>query len=682
MTSVLLVDGDSEFRGLLTAGLRAAHYEVVAVGTVAAAEAAALRAVIDLLIVAGELPDGTAAELIEKVRERNRTVPVILTVVALRDQQALDRLNGEMDVCEVLEKPLDVDDVIHRIGRLLDQPGTPAAAISSSTLTAEFAALRSEFTSKLPGKLRDLEVALALAKCDRECIPTARGLAHRLRGSAGSYGHADLGEAAGRVEDLLAEVQEDPTLVGPDLWGQIDTVLRDARTCLDRGPEVDQFGVEATAEPQKVILVVDDDADFLRFARTVGKKLMLDVVTAQSAGEAMRQARSRPLLGAVLDVHLENQTSFSLARQIRDTDANAEIPIAFASVDSRIETRVAAIEAGGTRFFEKPMSAENFAELAQQFVTLSEAAKGKVLIVDDDPDILEHYSIQLRTAGIKVETLGSADGITEKLDQIVPDVLLLDINLPGISGLDVCRALRMSERFEPIPILIITAQTDDHTRLSAFRAGACDVVTKPVIPEEFMARVGVQLERVRFQRDRADKDPLSGLLTRRALVTSFERAQAAAMRAGSPLSIVLLDIDRFKAINDTFGHPAGDQVIAGLGDLLRRRFRVEDIRGRWGGEEFLVVFPGQNGAFAERAARTLLDEFSKLCFECEDGREFSATFTAGVAALPEDGSSTADLVRRADERLYAGKEQGRNQVVGLPDWTARACATDTRKGLT
>jgi len=379
----------------------------------------------------------------------------------------------------------------------------------------------------------------------------------------------------------------------------------------------------------------------------------------------MQRARTAPLVGAVLDIYLYEDTSFSLAREIRGTTGNRDIPIAFASGDHRIETRVAAIEAGGTRFFEKPISEEIFASLAQQLAMLSDTTSQKVLIVDDDPDIVEHYAFHLRGAGYTVDALGSAVGITEKLEEISPDVLLLDINLPGISGLDVCRALRMSESFEALPVLIVTGQTDDQTRLLAFRAGASDVVAKPVIPEELLARVGVQLERVGLLRDRADKDALSGLLTRRALVEAFQRSLAVATRDEKPLSLVLLDIDKFKRVNDTFGHLVGDQVIAQLGDLLLRRFRLEDLRGHWGGEEFILVFPGQNAGFAERAAALLLGEFSELPFASEDGEPFTATFTAGVAAYPEDGTSIPTLVRRADQRLYEGKQMGRNQVVGV-----------------
>lgn len=249
----------------------------------------------------------------------------------------------------------------------------------------------------------------------------------------------------------------------------------------------------------------------------------------------------------------------------------------------------------------------------------------------------------------------------------------------GPSGLDVCRALRMSESYEALPIFIVTGQTDDHTRLSAFRAGASDVVAKPVLPEELRARLGVQLERVGLLRDRADKDSLSGLLTRRALVEAFQRALASATRDEKPLSLALLDIDKFKRVNDTYGHLSGDEVIAQLGDLLQRRFRLEDLRGRWGGEEFILVFPGQNVGFAERAAALLLGEFSQLSFASDDGQPFTATFTAGVAAYPEDGTSVPALVRRADERLYAGKQGGRNQVVAAAATASRPSEAGTKE---
>lgn len=664
MKTVLLLDDDKDFRSLVATVLRASQLDVVEAGTVADAEQTFERIAIDLVVVDGLLPDGRGTDFIEGLRAHNRTVRVIFVSAFLRDLRTFERLTKELDVSLVIYKPVDVDDLCNQIHRLVEKPKTAVPAAGLSDLKAELAALHAQFAEKLPARLDELEAAVARAEIDHGHIVDARGLAHRLRGSAGSYGHPALGEAVGYVEDLLAEAQSDPSAIRWSLWEEVRSALSDTRHCLERTPSrTEPDALAAAAGPQKALLVVDDDPDFLHFVRMAGRKLLLNVVTAQSADEALQRARSTPLVGAILDVYLYDQTSFSLAREIRDTAENGEIPIAFASADRGIETRVAAIAAGGTRFFEKPISEESFAALTQQLAMVSDAGKGKVLIVDDDPDVLEHYSIHLRGAGMVVHTLECADHITEKLEEVCPDVLLLDINLPRISGLDVCRALRMSERFELLPILIVTAQTDDHTRLSAFRAGASDVVAKPVIPEELLARVGVQLARERLQRDRADKDGLSGLLSRRALVEAFQRALAGATRDGTPLSVVLLDLDTFKKVNDTYGHLAGDEVIRRLGDLLRRRFRVQDIRGRWGGEEFLLVFPGEGAEFAEPAAKLLLAEFSGLRFSSDDGQTFDATFTAGVASYPEDGASLSALVRRADERLYLGKHRGRNQVV-------------------
>nr|MCH9730177.1 response regulator [Actinomycetes bacterium] len=653
--------------------------EVVEASTIAAATKTFTHIAVDLVVVDGLLPDGDGTAFIETLRAHNRKVRIIFISAFVRDLATVEHLTKKLDVSLVIYKPIDIGDFTDQILQLLGMPKAPAAPSAPPDLAAEIAALNAQYTAKLPEKLQEIETAVGRAKTDHDSIADARGLAHRLRGSAGSYGHPALSEAIACAEDLLAEAQANPSAIRRHLWEEIDTALRDSRLCLERGPDFDQ-GSPAAAATQKSLLVVDDDPEFLQFVRAVGRKLLLNVVTAQDESEAMQRARTSPLVGAVLDVHLFDGTSFSLAREIRSTAANGQIPIAFASADHRIETRVAAIEAGGTRFFEKPMSEESFAALAQQLAMLSDATSQKVLIVDDDPDVVEHYAFHLRGAGYSVETLGSAVGITEKLEQISPDVLLLDINLPGISGLDVCRALRMSETYEALPIFIVTGQTDDHTRLLAFRAGASDVVAKPVIPEELLARVGVQLERVGLLRDRADKDSLSGLLTRRALVEAFQRALAVATRDEKPLSLVLLDIDRFKRVNDTYGHLAGDQVIAHLGDLLRRRFRLEDLRGRWGGEEFILVFPGQDTAFAERAAALLLEEFSQLAFTSDDGERFTATFTAGVAAYPEDGTSISALVRRADQRLYAGKQRGRNQVVAMAASTSHSSDAGIQEG--
>jgi diguanylate cyclase (GGDEF)-like protein len=152
-------------------------------------------------------------------------------------------------------------------------------------------------------------------------------------------------------------------------------------------------------------------------------------------------------------------------------------------------------------------------------------------------------------------------------------------------------------------------------------------------------------------------------MLRRAFVEAVQRSLASCHRETKSLVLVLCDLDHFKRINDTYGHLVGDRVISAFGDLLRRKFRLEDLRGRWGGEEFVLAFTGQTIDFGHAVAERLLGEFSQMAFSLEDGSEFHATFTAGVAAFPGDGESLDLLVKCADQRLYRGKEEGRGRVI-------------------
>ncbi len=666
---VLLVDDDADLRALLKSALSARALEVVEAGSVREAETVLADRSPDLVIVDGLLPDGRGIELVEAIRRRDRHVRLVFVSAVFRDLTTFTRLTTELDVALVVYKPIDPPSFVSKVAELVAseaafQASPPVEPGGATDHHFELAKLHKEFFERLPGRLTELANAIRAAKLDPSGVDTARMLAHRLRGSAGSYGHPAVGETVGIVEDLLAEVNSDG--VGRRfLWEDLEQALGDARAAVASAPaQAARHGLAPSLI--KSLLVVDDDVNYLQMVRAIARKLDVSVVTAQSADEAIQRATTQPLVAAILDVHLEQEDSFELARRLRGTPNNAEIPIAFASADSSIETRVAAMTAGGSRFFDKPITEESFGELVLGFVRESDARQTRVLVVDGDLDVAQRYAHDLRAGGLSVETLASADGLIEKLETAQPDILLVDVDLPRISGIDVCRALRMADRWGAMPILILTAHAGADTRIRAFRAGATDVIVKPVIAEELLARVGVQEERLRLYRERVDKDPLSGLLLRRSFVEAFQRSISICKRADRPLALALIDIDYFKRINDTYGHLVGDQVISRLGELFRSRFRVEDLRARWGGEEFALVFVGASKEFAELAVRRLLSEFSELRFAAEDGTLFGATFTAGVAGYPDDGTSISALIRSADQCLYIGKRAGRNQITSCP----------------
>ncbi|MBL8714919.1 MAG: response regulator [Myxococcales bacterium] len=662
---MLLLDDDQDLRALLRHALGPSS-EVLEAGTIAAAEATLQTRSVDLVVVDGLLPDGSGVAFVEQLRARDRRIRIVFVSAYFRDLHTFRHLTTDLDVSLVLYKPFDPSSVAASLVRLLTSSQVaPIDTRRDAAFALEVAELSKAFGHRLPEKIAALEAAILAAKSLPTEFARAQMLAHRLRGSAGSYGFHGVGEAAGRVEELLSVVRDGAPR--SFWWTEIENALRDAKLASE------QASPAPSPTPSKALLVVDDDPEVIRLVVGLARSLVVPIVTAESSYEAVRLARGRALVGAILDVHLFGEESFGLAREIRETPENEHIPIAFASVDGRLETRVAAIEAGGTRFFDKPISVEGFSELVEQFLRLSETRQSRVLVVDDDQEVADQYATHLRNAGYFVDQLPSADGLVERLEDFRPDVLLLDVALPHVSGIDVCHALRISQRWEFLPILLVTGQLDPHTRLRAFRAGASDVIGKPVLMEELLARVGVQDERMRLLRDRADRDSLSQLMLRRAFVEAFQRALASAAREHGRLSLVLFDIDHFKRVNDEHGHLAGDQVIAKLGELLRRRFRAEDLRARWGGEEFMLVFPGQDLEFAARSAERLRADLSQLVFTADDGTSFQVSVTAGVSAYPDDGSSTSALIRRADQRLFSGKAAGRNQVVATD---ARASSED------
>ena len=673
MSSILLVDPDPDLRALLRPALEQQGYLVIEASDFEEADAALAREQVDLLVIDGGQSDGSSLEFLARFRAQAPATPAVLLSSFFRDLRSFRELTDDLRVSRVVYKPVEPVDFAASLADLLGRDRSVHTGGAADQLVpsegddnfeALLATLQEEFAQRLPAKIAEIEAHLSEGGSGP--LGEARMLAHKLRGSAGSYGFGLVGSALGAVEDLVAGSLER----GASLEGLADA-LDAVRAVALAGPRTVRqalIGVgqplQSTQAPTRALLIVDDDPDFLEVVQAAGKKLSVDVLTADSAEGALELARGRPLLAAILDVHLQRRHSFSLADRLRGTPGNEAISIAFTSVDRRLSTRIRASEAGASRFFEKPVGAENFAEQIQQFLSTSKSGPARVLVVDDDEDILSLYSYTLRSAGFLVSTLTAALTLVDQLEKLGPDLLLLDINLPGISGIDVCRALRMSDRWEFLPVILISADTAPETRLRAFRSGASDLIQKPVLAEELLARIRMQVERSRLLRERADRDALSGLLLRRPFLQSVGRELSRCAREGRPLSLVLIDLDDFKAINDTRGHLAGDDVIAGLGDLLRQRFRPEDFRGRWGGEEFVLAFPGRGPESAQAATARLLQEFSQLKFKGKDGHEFGATFTAGVAGFPESGDSINDLLRRADELLYQGKEQGKNKVLG------------------
>jgi len=251
--------------------------------------------------------------------------------------------------------------------------------------------------------------------------------------------------------------------------------------------------------------------------------------------------------------------------------------------------------------------------------------------------------------------------VLEVLEHFRADLVLMDLYMPHCSGPELASVLRQIPGYVSLPIIYVSSETDLLRQFDALRVGADGFLTKPITPERLVEEVRLRAERMRTLRSLMVRDSLTGLFNHNTILQFLEVAVATARRHGSVLCFAMLDIDRFKRVNDVYGHTAGDQVLMALSRTLRLRLRESDLIGRYGGEEFAVVLSDSDADTAHQLLDNLRASFATLSFFA-DGKEFRCTFSAGVAAFPACADDARHLVEVADRALYRAKHDGRNRI--------------------
>lgn len=392
--------------------------------------------------------------------------------------------------------------------------------------------------------------------------------------------------------------------------------------------------------------------------------LPVKIIPTSNFEDALTTAKTLALDAVLIDIDQGTPApGISLARTIRGLPGNENLPVAFVSTQLEPTNPVDSAHAGASLYLEKPVKQQMLTNAVDYLLSVRTGGRPRILIIDDDEDFVRLVGAILGKEGMIVKGLTVPENIAEHILSFAPDIVLLDVMMPGISGYQVCQQMREQPQWQDLPVLFLTAQTGLSARLAAFEAGGDDYLPKPVAPAELLMRVKVRLERARMLKERADKDVLTGLMIRRAFMEQVQALFSESRNNNLKFSICLLDIDHFKNVNDTYGHLAGDRVLTYFGALIRRRFRVEDLRGRWGGEEFIVAFRHIEKTTAQGALERCLEELKQHVFEGDNGQKFSVSFSAGLVSYPEDGDNPQTLIKFADECLYEAKRNGRSQVV-------------------
>ena len=285
----------------------------------------------------------------------------------------------------------------------------------------------------------------------------------------------------------------------------------------------------------------------------------------------------------------------------------------------------------------------------------------RVLVVEDSKTASAAIQNILRNNGIETRAIYDPQHVLVELERYQPDLILMDMHMPSCTGVEAARVIRQYPQFLSTPIVYLSGETDIARQIDALRLGGDHFLTKPVNVMILNAIVKTKIDRYRALRHSMACDSLTGLLNHTSSKQRLDSAITKAAATGIPVAVAMIDIDHFKKVNDSYGHPMGDQVIRSLAWLLKQRLRKYDIIGRYGGEEFIVGLVDATPEHAFDILDRIRIDFG-LIRHPFNGSHFQTTFSSGVAHFPVIADREA-LVKAADEALYVAKRGGRNQVV-------------------
>lgn len=628
----------------------------------------------DVVIVGEELVDVDGISAIAKLRPLAPQSKFVYVADSWKGAALYQEIRKKLRVDLVIHRPLKSSLVIAQIDALFEVKRHEQEVPYENVVIKRSQA---EYLKKLPGRIAEIAAALNQSRTVQASLIDPGRMAHNLKGTSLSYGLDAVGVKAAVVEELCLRAATD-TGFSTVHWEEIDTAFLALKETVDRAndravaaDELKNSGANGNdtatqdledVEPSRMKAVYCG-LDPLPLGIFNGDRRM-DVVQVNDPNDVLDKAYVVSADALMFDMRKFDQNScFEIARQVRSFEGNETLPLGFVLKDSTADARVQAVHLGASISLEPEVESDAVFESMKYLVSIRRPDRQRVLAIDDDPDFCALVTGILNDNGILARSVCDPQEAESVLESWEPDLLLLDVNMPGVSGYEVCKRIRTSPRWQELPIIFLTAQTGLDARLAAFQAGGDDYLPKPVADVELLIRVRVRLDRLRLLRERADKDALTGLLLRRAFLENLEAVVTESKRHDLNFCLALIDIDHFKLVNDLRGHLSGDRVLAHFGDLLKKRFRVEDVRGRWGGEEFIIAFrraPRRNMA---PALARVLQELKVMPMRDDKGNAFFVSFSAGMADFPEDGQTIHDLIQKADERLYIAKNSGRARIV-------------------
>lgn len=414
------------------------------------------------------------------------------------------------------------------------------------------------------------------------------------------------------------------------------------------------------ADRKPRIAIIDDQPAVGQYICQSLEDFVLNVDYYDSIDAFLIREKADPVDLIVLDVVMPDVTQEEVFEFATDMIKDG-VKVISCSATFTFETRLLAVRANVSDYIVKPVNTYVLVEKIAKTLQLQRKKRYHVVIVDDQEVMGEFYKTILEETGCIVTFFSNAKDLFMVLDDIDPDMFLLDLIMPEVDGLEVARMIRQEHKFDFAPILFITGEDSIQGRLAAIDAGADDVILKSSSTQAITQQVSTRLDRASEVKAFVSRDPLTGVLNHGQIVEKANQTLRNSKKNKVQSAIAVIDADHFKQVNDKYGHLSGDKVLTSLGQLLSNSIKDTDFVGRYGGEEFVIVFHQCNLKEAAKRIQTIKNIFAKMRFQSSSG-EFSVTFSGGVCNL-SDYDNIQESLSMADKALYKAKENGRNKVI-------------------
>ncbi|MBF0429979.1 MAG: response regulator [Fibrobacteria bacterium] len=681
--NVLMVDDDTDFCFIFKKLSGEFSIDLEIVHRVVQAKQLLRERNYDVVILDGYLPDGSGIDLSQWILERLPIKPITAFISSgYSDAKSYNLLKETHKIDYILNKPLDNQDLKNfftNISRTTSQ--IKASEIQDTPFLND---LRKEYVKTLYNKLSKLEKLITRLQStpNPDTIRSLKDDIHLLAGSAGSYGFHDVSRIARELESRLKLFSESGKLI-PQPWldsltgyylkiknaFQIDSDEEHVNTTLskDREPGI------TTTQSQKdwgtqnyQVLIIDDDSTLINNLSEVGEKAGITIrceSNIETAVNLVSNPDTKPDI-MIVDKNFPDSsvTGFELIKLFRNSHAlENHTMMALTSSDRSMENRIEAVRYGIDLFIEKPFSFNKVVEDLKIALDNEDKKKFQIILVDGDRSLGGLLKEMLKGIPADIQHLYNGNNLMEELENFVPDLVLLDLHLPGFSGMVLLESIKTDYRYKDIPLIVITFENNPDVIETTYLKGADDFLVKPISNELIRAKISNEIKKQKQLHFYVKHDSLTGLYNRRSFNELFEVSFSRCHRERKNLTLAILDLDLFKSINDRFGHNAGDSVLIQFGQTLRSSFRQSDISFRWGGEEFLVLFEGLPAVRAKFVLASLM-EYIRNNIEVPGHPDVEISFSGGVSSYPTDDSTMDGLVTMADIALYAAKESGRGRI--------------------